>query len=62
MKNIDDKQNALKRMKIYKILMFVIDIAALIFLIFQIINKNINYTSYIILVLCNLVVFNFKIK
>ena len=62
MKNNKEKDNALSRMKVYKIIMIVIDVVALMFFVYQIFNKNINYVSYLVLLLCNIIVFTFKIK
>ena len=45
------------RLKILKIIMIIINILAAIILCYQIYTKEITYSSYIILILCNIITF-----
>ena len=51
-----------QKLKIYKGIMIVFDILALILLIYQIYNKEVTISSYIVLILCNIIVFMSKVK
>lgn len=51
-----------QRLKIYKSIMVIFDILALILLIYQIYNKEVTISSYIVLVLCNIIVFMIKVE
>lgn len=51
-----------KSMKILRTLMIILDVLALILLIVQILIKDISYWSYVILILCNILVFTIKIN
>lgn len=63
-KNIkNDDINARKqKLKIYKSIMVIFDILALILLIYQIYNKEVTISSYIVLILCNIIVFMSKVE
>lgn len=49
-----------KRIKIYKKVMIGLDILALVVLVLQIIAKDVSYSSYVLLILCNVLVFVIK--
>ena len=51
-----------QKLKIYKGIMIVFDILALILLIYQICNKEVTISSYIVLILCNIIVFVSKVE
>ena len=51
-----------QKLKIYKSIMVIFDILALILLIYQIYNKEVTISSYIVLVLCNIIVFMIKVE
>ena len=63
-KNIkkDDINVRKQKLKIYKSIMVIFDILALILLIYQIYNKEVTISSYIVLVLCNIIVFMIKVE
>lgn len=49
-----------KKLKVYRIIMVIFDIIAIPLIIFQIINKDIYYPSWIILILTNILIFTIK--
>ena len=51
-----------QKLKIYKGIMIVFDILALILLIYQICNNEVTISSYIVLILCNIIVFGNKVE
>ena len=63
-KNIkkDDINVRKQKLKIYKSIMVIFDILALILLIYQIYNKEVTISSYIVLILCNIIVFMSKVE
>lgn len=63
-KNIkkDDINARKQKLKIYKSIMVIFDILALILLIYQIYNKEVTISSYIVLILCNIIVFMSKVE
>lgn len=63
-KNIkkDDIDARKQKLKIYKSIMVIFDILALILLIYQIYNKEVTISSYIVLILCNIIVFMSKVE
>ncbi len=50
-----------RNMKVFRTIMIILDVLALILLVIQTIIKDITYWSYIILVICNVLVFTIKI-
>lgn len=61
MNNNEKELERIKRnFKVYKLTMILIDIIALIILFIQINMKDVAYYSYIILIICNLLIFLIK--
>lgn len=64
MKKNTELENELERRKktfrMFRIIMGVIDIIALIILVIQIKLKDVAYYSYILLVICNIITFTLK--
>ncbi len=50
-----------KVLKTERIIMIILDVLALIYLVFQIITKEVTYVPYIILILVNILTFSVKI-
>ena len=51
-----------QKLKIYKGIMVFLDIFALMFLIYQLYNKEVTISSYIVLILCNIIVFMIRVE
>ncbi len=64
MKNEDKKklEESYKRIKVAKKILIGIDVLALILLIIQIVMKEVSIPSYIVLIVCNILVFLVKQK
>ena len=64
MKNEDQKklEESYKRIKVAKKILIGIDVLALILLIIQIVMKEVSIPSYIVLIVCNILVFLVKQK
>lgn len=64
MKNEDKKklEESYKRIKAAKKILIGIDVLALILLIIQIVMKEVSIPSYIVLIVCNILVFLVKQK
>ena len=64
MKNEDKKklEESYKRIKVAKKIIIGIDVLALILLIIQIVMKEVSIPSYIVLIVCNILVFLVKQK
>jgi len=63
MKNFDEKEleRRKRNMKVFKTIMIILDVLALILLVVQILIKDITYWSYVVLIVCNILVFIVKI-
>lgn len=59
MNEIDKRKNNLRKLKIT---MFILDVFCLPIIIYEIISKSFNIPSFVIFVLCNIIVFVSKIK
>lgn len=59
--NMDKELERIKKnLKFYKAFLILIDIVALILLFFQIKLDDVSYYSYILLIICNLIIFLIK--
>lgn len=63
MKNVDTKEleRRKRNIKAFKTIMIILDVLALILLVVQILIKDITYWSYVVLIICNILVFTTKI-
>ncbi len=63
MKNVDTKEleRRKRNIKAFKTIMIILDVLALILLVVQILIKDITYWSYVVLIICNILVFMVKI-
>lgn len=63
MKNVDTKEleRRKRNIKAFKAIMIILDVLALILLVVQILIKDITYWSYVVLIICNILVFMVKI-
>lgn len=52
----NDNKLSKEKLKIYKYIIIIMDILALGLLIYQIINKSVTYSSYIVLICANIII------
>ena len=57
----EEIENRKRKLKVLKIIMIVLDVFALILLGYQIYIKEVIYSSYVVLIFCNIITFISKV-